>query len=149
MFLLTCLIVVKVPPPFSTSIQDGYLEVGEIMQATWMLGASHGVSHVNPKIPLAVYVWSKLIPFLCSKLVPFWLIWSNSQNSRVQKTNYIHNLYLSWWQTSAQHTHTLNGFEFEWNIGTFLVLLRFLCKHRRLMWSLDPTKRKRTSCLAA
>ena len=34
MFLMTCLIMVKVPPPFSTSIQDGYLEVGEIMQAT-------------------------------------------------------------------------------------------------------------------
>ena len=23
----------------------------------WMLGSSHGVSHVNPKIPLAVYVY--------------------------------------------------------------------------------------------
>ena len=54
MFLLTRVIVVdaffgcrnKVPPPFSTSIQDGYLEVGEIMQATWMLGVSHGVSPI-------------------------------------------------------------------------------------------------------
>ena len=39
MFLLVpCLIMVKVPPPFSTSIQDGYLEVGEIMQATLDVG---------------------------------------------------------------------------------------------------------------
>lgn len=45
--------------------------------------------------------------------------------------------------------NTLNGFEYESNSGAFLVLLRFLCKHRRLMWSLDLTKRKHTSCLAA
>jgi len=72
MFLMTCLTMVKVPPPFSTSIQDGYLEVGEIMQAT-MLGSSHGVSHLNPPIPIGVYLWSKLLPFLYIKLVPFWL----------------------------------------------------------------------------
>ena len=33
------------PPPFSTSIQDGYLEVGEIMQAGLQGTAAASLSH--------------------------------------------------------------------------------------------------------
>ena len=150
MFLLTRVIVVDafffwVSKQGTTSLQyidtrwlfrgwrdhAGHLDVGRI---PWC------ISNPNPQIPRNCWCVIKFDAISLHQAGSFLIFWSNSQNSGVQEINFFIHIYHVG-KYGSKHM-------WVWFWVEHCNFHRLVEKHRRLMWSLDQTKRKHTSCLA-